>query len=146
MEHWIPVLWVALSIVVLLFLTIYVKLHSFVALLIVAVLVAFLTGLPMDQLVSAISKGAGNTLAGVGLIVVLGAALGQLMTDCGASKRVADVILKTCGTKFLKWGLLFIGSIFGTAMFFEVGFVIMMPLVIGIAREAKVPYMGAVIN
>lgn len=102
MEHWIPVLWVALSIVVLLFLTIYVKLHSFVALLIVAVLVAFLTGLPMDQLVSAISKGAGNTLAGVGLIVVLGAALGQLMTDCGASKRVADVILKTCGTKFLK--------------------------------------------
>lgn len=106
-----------------------------------AVLVAFLTGLPMDQLVSAISKGAGNTLAGVGLIVVLGAALGQLMTDCGASKRVADVILKTCGTKFLKWGLLFIGSIFGTAMFFEVGFVIMMPLVIGIAREAKVPYM-----
>ena len=63
MEHWIPVLWVALSIVVLLFLTIYVKLHSFVALLIVAVLVAFLTGLPMDQLVSAISKGAGNTRA-----------------------------------------------------------------------------------
>ena len=138
-------LWVALSIVVLLFLTIYVKLHSFVALPIVAVLVAFLTGLPMDQLVSAISKGAGNTLAGVGLIVVLGAALGQLMTDCGASKRVADVILKTCGTKFLKWGLLFIGSIFGTAMFFEVGFVSMMPLVIGIAREAKVPYMYLVI-
>ncbi len=145
MEHWIPVLWVALSIVVLLFLTIYVKLHSFVALLIVAVLVAFLTGLPMDQLVTAISKGAGNTLAGVGLIVVLGAALGQLMTDCGASKRVADVILETCGTKYLKWGLLFIGSIFGTAMFFEVGFVIMMPLVIGIAREAKVPYMYLVI-
>lgn len=145
MEHWIPVIWVALSIVLLLFLTIYVKLHSFVALLIVACMVAFLEGMPVDLLVSAISKGAGNTLAGVGLIVVLGAALGQLMTDCGASKRVADVILKTCGTRFLKWGLLFIGSIFGTAMFFEVGFIIMMPLVIGIAREAKVPYMYLVI-
>lgn len=145
MEHWIPVLWVALAIVLLLFLTIYVKLHSFVALLIVACMVAFLEGMPVDMLVSAISKGAGNTLAGVGLIVILGASLGQLMTDCGASKRVADVILKTCGTKYLKWGLLFIGSIFGTAMFFEVGFIIMMPLVIGIAREAKVPYMYLVI-
>ena len=129
----------------LLFLTIYVKLHSFVALLIVAVMVAFLESMPLDQLVAAITKGAGNTLAGVGLIVILGAALGQLMTDCGASKRVADVILKTCGVKYLKWGLLVIGSIFGTAMFFEVGFIIMMPLVIGIAREAKIPYMYLVI-
>ena len=145
MEHWLPVLWVALAIVVLLFLTIYVKLHSFVALLIVAVMVAFLESMPLDQLVAAITKGAGNTLAGVGLIVILGAALGQLMTDCGASKRVADVILKTCGVKYLKWGLLVIGSIFGTAMFFEVGFIIMMPLVIGIAREAKIPYMYLVI-
>lgn len=145
MEHWIPVLYVALSIFALLFLTIVVKLHSFIALLTVAVMVAFLEGMPLDGLVAAISKGAGNTLAGVGLIVVLGAALGQLMTDCGASKRVADVILKTCGTRFLKWGLLFIGSIFGCAMFFEVGFIIMMPLVIGIAREAKVPYMYLVI-
>lgn len=145
MEHWIPVLWVGLSIVLLLFLTIKVKLHSFLALLIVGLLVAFLEGMPLDSLVSAISKGAGNTLAGVGLIVILGAALGQLMTDCGASKKVADVILKTCGTKYLKWGLLFIGSVFGTAMFFEVGFIIMMPLVIGIAKEAKIPYMALVI-
>lgn len=123
MEHWIPVLWVGLAIVLLLFLTIKVKLHSFLALLIVGLLVAFLEGMPLDSLVSAISKGAGNTLAGVGLIVILGASLGQLMTDCGASKKVADVILKTCGTKYLKWGLLFIGSVFGTAMFFEVGFI-----------------------
>ena len=71
MEHWLPVLWVALAIVVLLFLTIYVKLHSFVALLIVAVMVAFLESMPLDQLVAAITKGAGNTLAGVGLIVIL---------------------------------------------------------------------------
>ncbi|MBU3827188.1 MAG: hypothetical protein IAA31_06840, partial [Candidatus Anaerobiospirillum merdipullorum] len=98
----------------LLLLTIKFKLHSFIALLIVALLVAFLEGMPLDGIVSAISKGAGNTLAGVGLIVVLGAALGQLMNDCGASKKVADVILKTCGTKFLKWGILVIGSVFGT--------------------------------
>ena len=145
MEHWIPVMWVGLAIVLLLVLTIKYKLHSFLALLIVGMLVAFLEGMPLDSLVSAISKGAGNTLAGVGLIVILGASLGQLMTDCGASKKVADVILKTCGTKYLKWGLLFIGSIFGTAMFFEVGFIIMMPLVIGIAKEAKIPYMALVI-
>lgn len=66
MEHWIPVLWVGLAIVLLLVLTIKFKLHSFLALLIVGMLVAFLEGMPLDSLVSAISKGAGNTLAGVG--------------------------------------------------------------------------------
>lgn len=145
MEHWIPVMWVGIAIALLLLLTIKFKLHSFIALLIVAVLVAFAEGMPLTDLVSAISKGAGNTLAGVGLIVILGAALGQLMTDCGASKRVADEILHVCGTKYLKWGLLIIGCVFGTAMFFEVGFIIMIPLVIGIAREAKIPYMYLVI-
>ena len=73
MEHWIPVMWVGLAIVLLLVLTIKYKLHSFLALLIVGMLVAFLEGMPLDSLVSAISKGAGNTLAGVGLIVILGA-------------------------------------------------------------------------
>lgn len=145
MEHWIPVMWGGIAIALLLLLTIKFKLHSFIALLIVAVLVAFAEGMPLTDLVSAISKGAGNTLAGVGLIVILGAALGQLMTDCGASKRVADEILRVCGTRFLKWGLLVIGCVFGTAMFFEVGFIIVMPLVIGIAREAKIPYMYLVI-
>lgn len=101
MEHWIPVLWVVVAIAILLFLTVKIKLHSMIALLLIAVFVAFVEGMDPVTLTKTISKGAGNTLGGVGLIIVLGAALGQLMTDCGASKKIADTIVKSCGAKFL---------------------------------------------
>lgn len=145
MEHWIPVLWVVIAIAFLLFLTVKVKLHSMIALLLIAVFVAFAEGMDATTLVKTISKGAGSTLGGVGLIIVLGAALGQLMTDCGASKKIADTIVKSCGVRFLQWGLLIVGTIFGIAMFFEVAFMIVVPLVVSIAREAKIPYMMLII-
>lgn len=145
MEHLLPVFWVIIAIIMLLFFTIKLKLNSMVSLLIIAVFVAFIEGMAPDILVATITKGAGSTLGGVGLIVVLGAAIGQLMTDCGASKKVADTIIKKCGIRFLKWGLLIIGTIFGIAMFFEVAFMILVPLVISIAREAKISYMRLII-
>lgn len=113
MEHVLPVLWVVIAIALLLFMTVKVKLHSMVALLIIAVFVAFMEGMAPAMLVKTITKGAGSTLGGVGLIIVLGAALGQLMTDCGASKKIADTIVKHCGVRMLKWGILAVGVIFG---------------------------------
>ena len=145
MEHWIPVLWVVIAIAILLLLTVKVKLHSMIALLLIAVFVAFMEGMDSMELVKAITKGAGSTLGGVGLIIILGAALGQLMTDCGASKKIADTIVKSCGVRFLRWGLLIVGTIFGIAMFFEVAFMIVVPLVVSIAKEAKIPYMLLII-
>lgn len=145
MEHWIPVLWVVVAISLLLFLTIKVKLHSMFALLLVAIFLAFAQGMGSDSLLTAITNGAGHTLGSVGLIVVLGAILGQLMTDCGASKKIADTVVQKCDVKYLQWGLLVVGSIFGIAMFFEVAFMIIVPLIISIAKEAKIPYMALVI-
>lgn len=145
MEHWLPVLWVVVAIAMLLFLTVKVKLHSMITLLLMAIFVAFMEGMDAGTLVKTISKGAGSTLGGVGLIVVLGAALGQLMTDCGASKKIADTIVKHCGVRTLKWGVLIVGVIFGISMFFEVAFMVVVPLVVSIAKEAKVPYMFLII-
>lgn len=87
MENIIPVLWVGVAIVLLLFMTVKMKLHSMIALLLIAIFVAFMEGMDTVTLVKTITKGAGSTLGGVGLVIVLGAALGQLMTDCGASKK-----------------------------------------------------------
>lgn len=145
MEHVLPVLWVVIAIALLLFMTVKVKLHSMVALLIIAVFVAFMEGMAPAMLVKTITKGAGSTLGGVGLIIVLGAALGQLMTDCGASKKIADTIVKHCGVRMLKWGILAVGVIFGISMFFEVAFMVVVPLVVSIAKEAKIPYMFLII-
>jgi high-affinity gluconate transporter len=145
MEHWIPVLWVVVAIAMLLFLTVKVKLHSMITLLIIAIFVAFMEGMDPTTLVKTITKGAGSTLGGVGMIVVLGAALGQLMTDCGASKKIADTIVKHCGERTLKWGMLAVGVVFGISMFFEVAFMVVVPLVVSIAKEAKIPYMFLII-
>lgn len=145
MEHILPVVSVIIAIALLLFLTVKVKMHSMVALLLIAVFVAFMEGMDSVTLVKTITKGAGSTLGGVGLIIVLGAALGQLMTDCGASKKIADTIVTHCGVRTLKWGVLAVGVVFGISMFFEVAFMVVVPLVISIAREAKIPYMYLII-
>lgn len=88
MENLMPVIWVIVAIVLLLFMTVKMKVHSMIALLLIAIFVAFMEGMDTVSLVKTITKGAGSTLGGVGLIIVLGAALGQLMTDCGASKKL----------------------------------------------------------
>ena len=98
MENIIPVLWVGVAIVLLLFMTVKMKLHSMIALLLIAIFVAFMEGMDTVTLIKTITKGAGSTLGGVGLVIVLGAALGQLMTDCGASKKIADTICSLWNT------------------------------------------------
>lgn len=145
MEHLLPVIWVIVAIALLLFLTVKAKMHSMIALLLIAIFVAFMEGMDTTTLVKTVTKGAGSTLGGVGLIIVLGAALGQLMTDCGASKKIADTIVAHCGVRMLKWGVLAVGVIFGISMFFEVAFMVVVPLVISIAKEAKIPYMFLII-
>lgn len=145
MEHVLPVIWVIIAIALLLFLTVKAKMHSMIALLLIAVFVAFMEGMDTTTLVKTVTKGAGSTLGGVGLVIILGAALGQLMTDCGASKKIADTIVAHCGVRMLKWGILAVGVIFGISMFFEVAFMVVVPLVISIAKEAKIPYMFLII-
>ena len=113
MENIMPVLWVIVAIVLLLFMTVKMKVHSMIALLLIAIFVAFMEGMDSNDLVQTITKGAGSTFGGVGLIVVLGAALGQLMTDCGASKKIADKMVASCGLRTLKWGLCLSGSSLG---------------------------------
>ena len=133
MEHILPVIWVIVAIGLLLFMTVKLNVHSMLALLLVAIFVAFMEGMDSNDLVQTITKGAGSTFGGVGLIVVLGAALGQLMTDCGASKKIADKMVASCGLRTLKWGVMLVGVIFGIS------------IVVSIAREAKIPYMYLII-
>ena len=144
MENLMPVIWVIVAIVLLLFMTVKMKVHSMIALLLIAIFVAFMEGMDTVSLVKTITKGAGSTLGGVGLIIVLGAALGQLMTDCGASKKLQIQSLLIAGQE-LRWGVMFVGIIFGISMFFEVGFMVVVPLVVSIAKEAKIPYMYLII-
>ena len=138
-------LWVLVGIVLLVILNLKFKMHNLVSLLIVGVFVAIACGLPLDKVMTAVESGVGGIYGKLALIIIFGAIIGKIMTDTGASQRIATTVIDKCGVRFLPLGLMFIGIIFGMAMFYEVAFLISVPLVLSIAKQAKIPYMKLVI-
>jgi high-affinity gluconate transporter len=137
----LPIISVILGVALLLFLNMKVKLNSVLALLISAILVGILNGLTLTDVVASIKGGLGSTLGSLALIIGLGAVLGKLMVDSGAAQRVATTLLNKFGVKNVEWAILIVGAIFGISVFYEVAFIILAPLVISIAIEAKIPYL-----
>lgn len=145
MNIYLSLFYVIIGILFLLLFNLKYKMHNIIALTIVAILVAFLEKMPMGTITTTIQKGIGSTLGSLALIVVFGAIIGKLMTESGASQKIAITIIDKFGIKYLQWGLLIIGVIFGMAMFYEVAFLITAPLVVSIAKEAKIPYMKLIV-
>lgn len=136
-----PVIWVALGVVVLLIFNMKFKINGMLALLLAAIFVGFCEGLPLEAIGKSIETGIGSTLGHLALIILFGAILGKLMVDSGAAQRVSSTLLQRFGPKKVQWAIMVIGLIFGLAMFYEVAFLILAPLVISIAREAKIPFL-----
>lgn len=136
-----PIISLVLGVALLLFLNMKVKLNSVLALIISAILVGLLNGMQLTAIIDTIKAGLGSTLGSLALIIGFGAVLGKLMVDSGAAQRIASTLLNKFGVKNVQWALIIVGAIFGISVFYEVAFIILAPLVISIAIEAKVPYM-----
>ena len=93
-----------------------------------------------------IKEGLGSTLGSLALIIGFGAILGKLMVDSGAAQRIATTLINKFGAKHVHWALIIIGAVFGISVFYEVAFMILAPLVISIAIEAKIPFMKLAIT
>lgn len=145
MEAAIALLWVVIGIILLMFFNLRFRMHNVISLLIVGLFVAIMEGMPLDKIVPTIQAGIGGIYGHLALIIVFGAVIGKIMTDSGASQQIADTVIAKCGIKMLPVGLMFIGVIFGIAMFYEVAFLISVPLVLNIAKKAKVPYMRLIV-
>ncbi|WEG12830.1 gluconate:H+ symporter [Pullulanibacillus sp. KACC 23026] len=111
------------------------------ALLISAIVLGLLEKEPLDKLVVSIQNGFGSTLGSLGLVVAFGVVIGKLMTDSGAAQRVAQTLIQKFGKKNVKWAIIITGFIFGIAMFYEVAFITLAPLIISIAIEAEIPFL-----
>jgi high-affinity gluconate transporter len=144
--NWLPILWVVVGVVLLLVLNMKFKLNSFVALFLVAILVGILNGIPLTEVMTIVKAGFGGTLGSLALIIGFGAVLGKLMVDSGAAQRIATTLISKFGIKYIEWALIIIGAVFGIAVFYEVAFIIIAPLVITIAVEAKVPFLRLAIT
>ena len=136
-----PLVILACGIVLLFFLIVKVKLNSFISLLIVAGLVGFAEGLPMGQIIPVIEKGLGGTLGGLAIVVAFGAVLGKLMAESGGAQRIATTLINVFGRQNVKWAVCLTGFIVGIALFYEIGFVLLIPLVFTVAAEAEIPLL-----
>ena len=135
----IDLLWLALSIAVIILLIIRVRLHPAMSLIIGALLLGFSTQIPLPALVEATTEGFGSLMAGIGLSVGFGIILGQLMSDSGGAKVIARTVVGLTSKRFSMYGLAAAAFILSIPVFYDVTFVILVPLAIPIAREAGKP-------
>ncbi|WP_245352936.1 GntT/GntP/DsdX family permease [Pseudonocardia parietis] len=113
------------------------SLHPFLALTIGSLLVAGIAGMPMGDAVEAYSDGFGSTAAEVGTLIALGAMFGKLLADSGGADRLVDTIVSRSGPRTLPWAMAAVGALIGLPMFFEIGLVILMPVIFLVARRAQ---------
>src|SRR5690625_3365027 len=135
----IDILWLALSIVLIVLLIVQVKLHPAVSLVIGTITLGLLARVPLPDLAAATAEGFGNLMAGIGLSVGFGIILGQLMSDSGGAKVIARTVVSITSRRFAMYGLAIAAFILSIPVFYDVTFVILVPLAIPIAREANKP-------
>ncbi|MGX6443757.1 GntP family permease [Neobacillus sp. K501] len=139
-----PLVIVAIGIVALLILIMGFKLNTFISLIIVSFGVALALGMPLEEIVKTIEAGLGGTLGHLALIFGLGAMLGKLIADSGGAQRIAMTLVNKFGEKNIQWAVVAASFIIGVALFFEVGLVLLIPIVFAISRQLKVSilYLG----
>ncbi len=133
-----------LGIVTLVFLISYIRLHAFLAFLLVSLGVGLALGLSPLVLVESIQKGIGSTLSSILGIIALGAMLGKLVAYSGAAQRIAASMIRLAGARNVRWAFMLTGFIVGLPLFYSVGFLLLAPLVITVAHRYKLPavYVG----
>ncbi|MGW7200976.1 GntT/GntP/DsdX family permease [Streptomyces chryseus] len=117
------------------------KLHAFLALTIGSLALGAFAGAPLDKTIASFSTGLGNTVAGVGVLIALGAILGKLLADSGGADQIVDTILARASGRAMPWAMVLIASIIGLPLFFEVGIVLLIPVVLLVAKRGNYSLM-----
>jgi GntP family gluconate:H+ symporter len=127
------------SIALIVVLIVWVKMHPFFALMLGAAVMAVAANIPFENAFTSFSTGLGSTVGGVGVLIVLGAVIGRFLTESGGADEIVDTILAKTPLKRLTWAMAFAAFIIGIPLFFEVGVVLLIPIVMLVARRAKLP-------
>ena len=126
------------SIALIVVLITYVKLHPFLALLLGGVAVGVLAGRNVMDVITSFGEGFGATATSVGLLIALGAMFAKLLSDSGGADQIVDTIVGRSSVRTLPWAMALVGAIIGLPMFFEIGLVLLMPVIYLVARRAQV--------
>ena len=131
---------ILLAIAIQIFLT-YKKVSPFLSLLIVAIIAGLLLGMQPAALMKSFEAGVGSTLGGLALILCLGAVLGKILELSGAAEKIATTLINTFGKKNIQWALLITGLLVGIPLYYNAGFIILVPLVFSLARTSGLPLL-----
>ncbi len=139
--HWtghdtLLVAWAVIGIAVIVVLITWARFHPFIALVLGSLVVGLGTGLASADIIKQFENGFGSTLASVGLLVGLGTMLGKLLADSGGADQVVRTILDRAGERRLPWAMTLIAMIVGLPLFFEVGVVLLIPVIVLMARRS----------
>ncbi len=135
---------VIIAILILVVLITWVKLNPFLAFLVSSICAAIMLGIPLDKIPATIETGIGGMLGSLAVILCLGAMFGKLVAESGAAQQISSSLMRWCGKNYITWALLLTGFIVGIPLFYNVGFVLLVPLVFSVMHQTKLPavYLG----
>jgi len=124
-----------LSVIALVVLIAHFKLNPFIVLMTVSLALALATGMPPQNIVKSFETGVGGTLGHIAIIVALGTMMGKMMAESGGADRIAQTLIRLFGPQRVSWAMAIVGFLVGLPVFFEVGFVLLVPIVFNVARR-----------
>ena len=124
-------------IILLVLLVSWAKVNPFLAFLIVSIIAGLMLGIPLDKVTKSVEKGLGDTLGAISIIICIGAMIGKLVATSGAAQKIAGVLVNAFGVKYIQWALVLVGFIIGIPLFYETGFVLMVPLIFSVVYKYK---------
>ncbi|MDN3352109.1 gluconate:H+ symporter [Actinomadura sp. DC4] len=117
------------------------KMHPFLALMLGTGVLGGVAGMSLSKIIDSFSGGLGDTVASVGVLIALGSMLGKLLADSGGADQIVDTILAKSGVRMLPWAMTLIAVLIGLPMFFEIGLVLLVPVVLLVAKRSGQPLM-----
>lgn len=126
-----------LGLAILLVLIIKCKFQPFVAILLAALSIGLIAGMPVQMITDTVTKGMGKTLEGIAMLVGIGSMFGAILEISGGAERVALTMMRRFGDKRSPWALGITGMVVSIPVFFDAGLIILIPLAFSIAKRAK---------
>ncbi|MEJ2055923.1 MAG: SLC13 family permease, partial [Calditrichaceae bacterium] len=139
------VFYLIIGVILIIFLTARLNIHPFIALLLVALIYGFLAGMPSIEIVKSVNEGFGNTLGGIGLIIILGIIIGAFLENSGGAYAIAEKILKVIGKDRVPSAMGLIGWFVSIPVFADSGFLLLAPLNRSLSKKAKISLAGSAI-
>jgi GntP family gluconate:H+ symporter len=124
-----------IAVLALVILIAFVKLNPFITLVVVSLVLGVALGMPIGTIVKSFEAGVGTTLGHIALVVALGTMLGKMMAESGGASRIARTLIDLFGEKHVHWAMMTVSLIVGLPVFWEVGFVLLIPIVFTVAKR-----------